>query len=109
MVNSMTAYARAESRSEQYEAAAEIRSYNSKNLDIALHMARPYLPLEERIKAAVGAHIHRGRVELRIDIKVLKDDEQSFDIDWARAGPTVEPSRSCRTRFIFPGTSPSTC
>jgi len=85
MVNSMTAYARAESRSEQYEAAAEIRSYNSKNLDIALHMARPYLPLEERIKAAVGAHIHRGRVELRIDIKVLKDDEQSFDVDWARA------------------------
>jgi len=85
MVNSMTAYARAESRTEQYEAVAEIRCYNSKNLDIALHMARPYLPLEERIKAAVAAQIHRGRVELRIDVKVLKEDAQAFDIDWDRA------------------------
>ena len=44
MLKSMTAYARAENRSEPYEAVAEIRSYNSKNLDIALHLARPFLP-----------------------------------------------------------------
>ena len=81
----MTAYARAENGSDGYEATAEIRGYNSKNLDIALHIGRPYLPLEERIKAAVATHVHRGRVELRIDIKELEDDGQAFQIDWARA------------------------
>jgi uncharacterized protein (TIGR00255 family) len=85
MLKSMTAYARAENRSAHYEGVAEIRSYNSKNLDIALHLPRPYLPLEERIKTVVAAHIHRGRVELRIDINVLTDEEQTFEIDWARA------------------------
>ena len=85
MLKSMTAYARAENRSELYEATTEIRSYNSKNLDIALHFGRPYLSLEERIKAAVAAHVHRGRVELRIDIKELEDEGQTFEIDWPRA------------------------
>ena len=85
MLKSMTAYARAENRSEHYEATTEIRSYNSKNLDIALHVGRPYLPLEERIKAVVAAHVHRGRVELRIDIKELGEDGQTFEIDWPRA------------------------
>jgi uncharacterized protein (TIGR00255 family) len=85
MLKSMTAYARAENRSEHYEVTTEIRSYNSKNLDIALHFGRPYLSLEERIKAAVAAHVHRGRIELRIDIKELGDDGQTFEIDWPRA------------------------
>ena len=81
----MTAYARAVNRTEECEAVTEIRSYNSKNLDIVLHLARPYLPLEERIKTAVNAAIFRGRVDLRIDIKELGDDSQTFEIDWSRA------------------------
>ena len=85
MLTSMTAYARSESRSDHCEGAVEIRSYNSKNLDIALHIARPYLPLEERIKTAVAAHLHRGRIEIRIDIKELLVADQVFEIDWARA------------------------
>lgn len=85
MLKSMTAYARAENRSDSCEVTVEIRGYNSKNLDIALHIGRTYLPLEERIKAAVATHVHRGRVELRIDIKELGDDGQTFQIDWPRA------------------------
>ena len=85
MLKSMTAYARAENRLEPFEAVAEIRSYNSKNLDIVLHLARPYLPLEERIKSVVAGLLHRGRVELRIDIKELGDDAQAFEVDWPRA------------------------
>jgi len=81
----MTGYARAERRTEQSEGVVEIRAYNSKNLDLALHMARAYLPLEDRIRAAVADRIHRGRVEMRIDIKLLQDEQQTFDIDWARA------------------------
>ena len=85
MLKSMTAYARAEKRSERYEIVTEIRSYNSKHLDIVLHLARCYLALEERIKGAVATHVHRGRADIRIDIKELGDDGQSFEIDWSRA------------------------
>ena len=99
----MTAYARAENRSEQYEAVTEIRSYNSKNLDIALHCGRPYLPLEERIKAAVAAHVHRGRVELRIDIKELGDESQAFEIDWPRANAYCDALRQLQRELNLPG------
>jgi uncharacterized protein (TIGR00255 family) len=85
MLKSMTAYARAERCTEHYEGSVEIRCYNSKNLDMVLHIARPYLPLEDRIKAAAADRIHRGRVEMRVDIKVLKDEQQAFEIDWTRA------------------------
>ena len=85
MLKSMTAYARAERCTETYEGAVEIRCYNSKNLDMVLHIARPYLPLEDRIKAVAAACIHRGRVEMRVDVKVLKDEQQAFEIDWIRA------------------------
>jgi uncharacterized protein (TIGR00255 family) len=85
MVKSMTGYARAEHHTEQYDGVVEIRCYNSKNLDMALHIARAYLPLEDRIKAAVAGRIHRGRVEMRFDIKVLQEEQQAFDIDWVRA------------------------
>ena len=81
MLKSMTAYARAERCTETYEGAVEIRCYNSKNLDMVLHIARPYLPLEDRIKAVAAACIHRGRVEMRVDVKVLKDEQQAFEID----------------------------
>lgn len=85
MLKSMTAYARAEKSSDAYQVAVEIRSYNSKNLDTVLHMARAYLPLEERIKTLVAANIHRGRVEVRIDIQTLGEGDQAFEIDWPRA------------------------
>lgn len=103
MLKSMTAYARAENRSEQYEAVTEIRSYNSKNLDIALHCGRPYLPLEERIKAAVAAQVHRGRVELRIDIKELGDDGQAFEIDWPRANAYCDALQRLQRELNLPG------
>lgn len=85
MLKSMTAYARAENRSDAYQVATEIRGYNSKNLDTVLHMARPYLPLEDRIKTLVADRIHRGRVEVRLDIQALGEGEQAFEIDWPRA------------------------
>jgi uncharacterized protein (TIGR00255 family) len=85
MLKSMTAYARAEKQSATCRVSAEIRTYNSRNLDTALHLTRPYMPLEEKVKALVAAHIHRGRVEVRIDIQALGEEQQAFEIDWTRA------------------------
>lgn len=103
MVKSMTAYARAENQSGAYEVAAEIRSYNSKNLDLALHLARPYLPLEERLKALVAAHVHRGRIELRLDIKSLRGDDQAFEIDLSRATAYSDALQRLQQALKLPG------
>ena len=103
MIKSMTAYARAGSHSERYEAVAEIRSYNSKNLDIVLHLARPYLALEERIKTIASANLHRGRVDLRIDIREGEGAGQVFEIDWPRAQAYLDALQQLQQTFNLQG------
>ena len=103
MLKSMTAYARAENQNEAYQATAEIRSYNSRNLDIALHLARPFLALEEPVKTLVAAHVHRGRIEVRIDIRTLSEDEQGFEIDWTRARAYCEALQRLREALPLSG------
>ncbi len=103
MLKSMTGYARAECHTAQYEGVVEIRCYNSKNLDMALHIARAYLPLEERIKTIVTGRIHRGRVEMRIDIKVLQDEQQTFDIDGVRARAYRDALQQLQRELNIPG------
>ena len=103
MLKSMTGYARAECHTAQYEGVVEIRCYNSKNLDMALHIARAYLPLEERIKTIVTECIHRGRVEMRIDIKVLQDEQQAFDIDGVRARAYRDALQQLQRELSIPG------
>ena len=103
MLKSMTAYARAENQTATYRIATEIRSYNSRNLDLALHLARPYLSLEERIKTLVASYIHRGRLEMRVDIQPLSEHEQSFEIDWSRAKAYCEALQHLKKELALRG------
>jgi uncharacterized protein YicC (UPF0701 family) len=58
MIKSMTAYARAENQTAPFTVRVEVRSYNSRHLDVALKLTHGFESLEERIK---GDHRrHRG-------------------------------------------------
>lgn len=85
MIKSMTGFARDEKTGEHIEIVTEIRSYNSKNLDVNLRIPHDYLSLEERIKRLVGDRISRGRVEIRIEIKNTVNNVREFEIDEAKA------------------------
>jgi uncharacterized protein (TIGR00255 family) len=85
MLHSMTAFARMETHRSDYEIITEIRSYNSKNLDIVVRLPHLALPLEERVKTMVAGRLHRGRVEVRLDIRDVGDATGRFDIDLSRA------------------------
>ncbi|MBW2575227.1 MAG: hypothetical protein JRC88_07040 [Deltaproteobacteria bacterium] len=50
MLKSMTAYSKSEKIQEKFTVLIEIRSYNSRHLDIALRIPHAYLALEEKIK-----------------------------------------------------------
>jgi uncharacterized protein (TIGR00255 family) len=85
MIKSMTAYARADSSQDGITIATEIRSYNSRHLDIALRLSQNYLPLEERVKKLVARHVARGRVEINIQIKEERDEAVVFEVDLPKA------------------------
>ena len=85
MIKSMTAYAAAESSTDTLSVSVEIRSYNSRHLDIVLRMPSGYLALEEKLKELISARMIRGRLEVKIYIEMETPDTDRFEIDRAKA------------------------
>ncbi len=85
MIQSMTAFARAEDSETTLGVCIEIRTYNSKYLDISLRMPPGYAPLEERAKNLISSHVARGRIEVMIKLSDTSEAATSFEIDAAKA------------------------
>lgn len=81
----MTAFSRAEKSKEKLTVNVEIRSYNSRYLDVNMKIPQSYLALEERIKGLISQKVTRGRVELRLQIREEADDAFVFEIDRPKA------------------------
>jgi uncharacterized protein (TIGR00255 family) len=68
MIRSMTAFAQVERCEADITVAVEIRSVNSRYLDLSLRLFNGNLELEERLKKQVGARLDRGRVDVKVHI-----------------------------------------
>lgn len=81
----MTAYASAEKTEGEITVTTEIRSYNSRYLDLILRLQSDLVPLEEKIKEMLSATVSRGRVEVKIQIKSEAKDSTTFEVNEDRA------------------------
>lgn len=103
MVKSMTAFGRGESRNDTFEAVAEIRSVNSKILDLQIRLPAAYAPLEERVKPLVAQRLARGRVEIRLQLTDTALEEAAFEVDWSRAVAYRKAVEALKERLDLPG------
>lgn len=85
MIKSMTAYASAEKTKENFTVLIEIRSYNSRYLDVTLRVPYGYTFLEDKIKGLVAESVSRGRIEMMIKIRDVSDAACAFEIDIPKA------------------------
>jgi uncharacterized protein (TIGR00255 family) len=85
MMKSMTAYARAEKTADEINISTEIRSYNSRYLDVSLRIMHGYNVLEEKIKALIIEKIARGRIEMSLQINDGSDEAYNFEINIPKA------------------------
>jgi uncharacterized protein (TIGR00255 family) len=85
MIKSMTGYATAEETAGDITVSADIRSYNSRHLDIALRVPPGYSALEDKIKGLIADRIVRGRVEVKVQIKNESEEAAAFEIDRSKA------------------------
>lgn len=85
-MNSMTGYAFKESASEQMNISVEIKSVNSRYLDLTINLP-PYLnKLENRLRAFVMQKIQRGKVDIYIKVKNFTSCETvTADVEAAKA------------------------
>ncbi|MFC1885524.1 YicC/YloC family endoribonuclease [Thermodesulfobacteriota bacterium] len=85
MINSMTAYAKAETATTDMTVRTEIRSYNNRHLDIALRLPNGYQALENRIKNLISERVKRGRVDIKVAIRDDSQEPMTFDIHATKA------------------------
>ena len=85
MIKSMTAFANTERTIDDVSIKVEIRTYNSRHLDIQLRMTTGYQVLEEKLKTQVSGCLARGRVDVKIHIDDLSEAAVAFEVDEAKA------------------------
>lgn len=85
MLKSMTAYASVEQTDQTLTVRTEIRTYNSRHLDLALRLPPRYRNFEEKLKKMVAAAFVRGRIEVRFNIQALGEAECVYQADMAKA------------------------
>jgi len=85
MIKSMTAFARAEAGDALRSVVVEIRSYNSRHLDLVLRLPSAYAGLEDKVKGLVAADVARGRVEVRLQIEAKTEEAVVFAVNAPRA------------------------
>lgn len=103
MLISMTAYACTELTENDLTVTVEIRSYNSRNLDVLLRLPPGYAGLEDRIKGAIAARVARGRVEVRIKVRDLSAAASAYEADLARAKAYFEAARDLKAALGLAG------
>ncbi len=74
MLQSMTGYGKGEAAYKSRKIIVEIKSLNSKNLDISTHIAPSYLDRELPLRQMLAQHVVRGKVDLSVKVEDTGSD-----------------------------------
>lgn len=94
-IRSMTGYATASAQAEGWIVSVEARSVNHRGLDMRLNVPRECSWLEPKVTELIRKRMHRGRVQLRVDLDFdqAADDVEVSYIDEARFGAVCHELR----------------
>ena len=81
MIKSMTGYGGAKGSAEGLSVSIELKSVNNRYLDVSVKLPRTLLFAEEPIKAAVGKHISRGKVDVFVTVDATASDDMEVRVN----------------------------
>lgn len=81
MANSMTAFGRAAGTVNNKTITVELKSVNSRYLDLIVKISRPYSFLEEKVKSKLSDSITRGKVEVSVAIDPIGSPDVQLALD----------------------------
>ena len=90
MIKSMTGFS-ATALAGAHTVSVEIRTYNSRHLDVSLRVGQGCASLEERIRALIARHLVRGRVEVKVQVEnSAEKGPAGVEVDLPRARAVLE-------------------
>ena len=99
MIKSMTGYGGAKGSAEGLSVSIELKSVNNRYLDVSVKLPRTMLFAEEPIKAAVGRHISRGKVDVFITADASQSDSVEVRVNEALLRGYISALGEVRDKF----------
>lgn len=81
MINSMTGFGRGNDAGKKWQVSIEMKSVNSRYLEISTKIPKQLIPLEERAKRLVGASLKRGRVDIFLVLEEIGEKNHNLKVD----------------------------
>jgi uncharacterized protein (TIGR00255 family) len=79
----MTGYGSATSASEGYKVTVELKSLNSKYLEMIVKLPRVYMKYESKVRNLLSKHLERGKIVMLLNVEVLSADKRTLNINQA--------------------------
>lgn len=93
-LKSMTGFGRAEVSNDQYRLSVEVKSVNSRFLDLSIKMPKKFNALEANIRNTVKEYISRGKVDLFITYESFSENGKALRLDLPLAKEYLESMRT---------------
>jgi len=90
MISSMTGFGRGISNTETFSLEAEIKSFNSRYLDLSIKLPKELSDKEFEIRELVRKKIRRGKVSVFIQIKAESSGNTGFNLDQKKVEGIVQ-------------------
>jgi uncharacterized protein (TIGR00255 family) len=103
MINSMTAFARAEPTVAALPVGVALRTYPRRPLAAVLRLPHGYHPLEDKIRARLSQHLARGRVELKLTLRDASEAANAFEVNLPRAAAYCDALRRLKAALDLQG------
>lgn len=98
-LQSMTGFGRAEEVNEKFRLTVEVKSVNSRFLDLNIKMPKKFNALEAEIRAAVKEYISRGKVDLFITYESFSEKDKTLRLDLSLAREYLTSMRTLVTEL----------
>ena len=85
MIQSMTGFGKTTFQAEDKSVTIEVRTLNSKQLDLTVRMSPLFREMENDVRNCVATSLQRGKIEVTIYIEKADKPQVAVDIDLAKA------------------------
>jgi uncharacterized protein (TIGR00255 family) len=103
MISSMTGFGRAQISRDGIDVSVEIKSLNSRFLEINLKLPTIVQPKEFEIKELIRRRISRGKITVTIDFKVNPSVQSPIKVNFDFVGAYVKALRELKRKFKVKG------
>jgi uncharacterized protein (TIGR00255 family) len=104
MIKSMTGFASVSQEDDRATIAVTVRALNHRHLDLQLRVPQSAAELESEVRALVGKHVARGRVELNLSLQLRQTPSVDVELNEAFSAALEAALDRARTRGLVSGT-----